>query len=621
MHVIAPASRLPWSLCVGDLAANVQVLQAAEEPHERVSQQLYQLLHIGVNEAVICEALQLMGECSWTSASVERQHGSGAVLKKYHSEAATRTLLLRSYMHGINQLLPTTHESKPMQALQRRLRSITNSRPTGLTGRHVFLQDALARAAVRTQRRGGDYTYSRHTVFRIHGSEWHALTPAERHNYQKRAAAMHTARTAKRTEALTRVILELQQQVRAKDANGEPVGSMLLRSSQFGQAWMDRLLHIHTEELPKKIQCSRNFDSACACPEPLSREKISSLQKGSKLQPPQSKDLSHLWKEVCRHRDFFKDAVFRITIGEDVHHYRFVFACQRPFGLELLEVQEIDTERTVFGPRALHDAELHIQATWLHFAHTAAYVSAADIDIASSSDVGVHLSSRFEGLGKLLVEDVCFPLQTLVEATPPRVTRIKREKPAASPFHDSDNNSIDEADELDASDAETVGRSECMEDADDDASDSASSTESTSSSTADEVQALFDELEARRSEWENDACSAEADYRLSLCGGNWSLERNQEAIAEVRVDVRRGSVTATFCETSGVAKSATFELSKYSQAIATQLAKVFMHRLSFLVQEWAPGELLSINYSPAVLARYTEPDFVQALRADCTPMQ
>eukprot|EP00971_Amphidinium_carterae_P116225 2302567-Amphidinium_carterae.1 len=121
---------------------------------------------------------------------------------------------------------------------------------------------------------------------------------------------------------------------------------------------------------------------------------------------------------------------------------------------------------------------------------------------------------------------------------------------------------------------------------------------------------MFDELEARHSDLENDECSAEADYRLSLCGGKWSLERKQEAIAEVRVDIRRGSVTATFCETSGVPKSATFELSKYSQAIATQPAKVWMHRLSFLVQEWAPGELLSINYSPAVQARYTEPDIV-----------
>ena len=85
--MLAVATSLPWSLCAGDIAQNLQDLLSQQEcPSEPVSEKLYLLGQAGYNRHRLTEAVRLLGECSWTSAFTEKQHASTSRVRRHHPE-------------------------------------------------------------------------------------------------------------------------------------------------------------------------------------------------------------------------------------------------------------------------------------------------------------------------------------------------------------------------------------------------------------------------------------------------------------------------------------------------------------------------------------------------------
>ena len=93
------ASQLPWSLCQGDVEANLAGLKEAPAATEACSWKVQKLLAIEFNMTQLTEAVKLLAHCPWATTAVEQQHGSIAVMKRWHPTYTLSTLVLRGTLH------------------------------------------------------------------------------------------------------------------------------------------------------------------------------------------------------------------------------------------------------------------------------------------------------------------------------------------------------------------------------------------------------------------------------------------------------------------------------------------------------------------------------------------
>ena len=123
-RVLVPASKLPWSLCRGDIKENLDDLKSwGEAPDEPFSHNLWHLLQNDrFPEKQLVMVVELFGECPWSSMPAEQQHASVAQLHRWHPEYQLHQLLARSLVHQTVRLLP--HPSKLEKQLARLSRKV-----------------------------------------------------------------------------------------------------------------------------------------------------------------------------------------------------------------------------------------------------------------------------------------------------------------------------------------------------------------------------------------------------------------------------------------------------------------------------------------------------------------
>ena len=146
-RVLKPASGYPWRLCRGDLQENVEWLkQQTEEPTDAVTAQLWKLLtEHNYPEAQIRGVLEVLGEAPWSSLTAEQQHGSLAMLHKWHPDYGVATLVGRSLALQATRLLPSaTEDDRKLAKLQQRLRNLESAVPTRVGGSHMLTKSLIA---------------------------------------------------------------------------------------------------------------------------------------------------------------------------------------------------------------------------------------------------------------------------------------------------------------------------------------------------------------------------------------------------------------------------------------------------------------------------------------------
>ena len=145
-RVLQPASEMPWSLCRGDIKANLIALKLAECPGEPMSKQLWQLLQLNFPLAQLeKKTVALLQEVSWSTLVAEQQHASSAQLRKVHPSYSASSLCSRALLLQVNRLMPKpSAEEKRLEAISRRLQKIDSSNAWKASGRHEFLKSLIA---------------------------------------------------------------------------------------------------------------------------------------------------------------------------------------------------------------------------------------------------------------------------------------------------------------------------------------------------------------------------------------------------------------------------------------------------------------------------------------------
>ena len=95
--VLDPASKPPWRLCRGDVAANIQEIADMENlPEKPVSKRIWELTQEDFPHAQLKLAVELLGECAWSSLPTEQHHASVSLLHRWHPEYGMQQLLPRA---------------------------------------------------------------------------------------------------------------------------------------------------------------------------------------------------------------------------------------------------------------------------------------------------------------------------------------------------------------------------------------------------------------------------------------------------------------------------------------------------------------------------------------------
>ncbi len=136
-EVFSYVQQHPFSLAVGDVAANVQQLaEQAEATSDPTTQQLRNLLDLGVPSEKIVAALELLREAPFSIGIVEEAHASGAVLMRDHRQYSDKSLLHRIMVHQAGYLVSPSKEEAQEEKLRQKLVRLDRCQPNRVQGRH-----------------------------------------------------------------------------------------------------------------------------------------------------------------------------------------------------------------------------------------------------------------------------------------------------------------------------------------------------------------------------------------------------------------------------------------------------------------------------------------------------
>ena len=200
---IIPAKHLPWSLCAGNVHNNLLTLKDLQEPLEPTSCKVHRLLHQGCNLNELIMAVNLIGDCPWTTTVCEQLHGSVSLIHRQHPDYELNMLVARSFLHMLRSLPSMAAEELQVQKLQSELRQCTDQRVDSFGGRQVFFADLSRGASLRRLQDRFLPVDAWRLIMREHAGRYDALPHRSKAMLQARAQLLQAE---KRQEALDRRI-------------------------------------------------------------------------------------------------------------------------------------------------------------------------------------------------------------------------------------------------------------------------------------------------------------------------------------------------------------------------------------------------------------------------------
>ena len=599
MRSFREASSLPWRLVDGNITENIQALKSlTTPPDDDVSFKIWTLSAAGYNQKLLEDAVRLLGQCSWTSVLAEKLHSGVAVVKRHHPDLQLNSLLARSYLHLVRQMLGgPTEQEQALARWQKQWQRLQRHCPEKLGGRHVFLRDIMERATATERRRLSGKKFDRRRIVQHHGQEWHALSDEQRRVYSHRASVERGVALSRKQEDMS-AHLEAGAVLRAQwsaDVNDSRPPNLLKTS------WLrpETLLKAQDFMASSAFRAGRlhsRRSSVLNCPSPMANSTMTGLVSQSILAGRSESEGLPAWaKRVCKHRLALSSSILLCVAAGHEHSYRLLVAMQRPLSLVLLPLQGLVGGRHRSGSSKASwqlDAAQWNTTGWQYRAGT--YVTGSVLEGFSVHDVFVYVQSDFAEPGHISSYHSPEPLGPVLDA-------LDQEPAGQSQSQDTQAASPKKA-RLSGAPKETLQEFPWLQHVLSQASSASENTSSTapslssvrpqsSPSTApthvdeQEYASLFEALDAKRRE----ASAASVDlseFRFALEGDARLLAKRGAAVHGVRVSVRKGSDMEQFVRQVSMGLSSRFEVSVYGQEGANVLSRVWARRMLFLKDLW-----------------------------------
>ena len=338
-RALSAAKELPWSLIVGNMNENLDRLAAGPCPDEPVAAKIWRLLGRSFPRSHIIRGLELLQDCPWGTATVEQQHASGTVMRKYHAEMGQDMLCVRAFLHTVRCLLPgVTPVERRLAMLERQEIRLSRCTPSKITGRHLYLREMMD-LAMGWKAEGRELpAHFQRIIMKRHAAKWQQLAPAKKARYEQQVAvavseADHDIDDKRAALEAKKVKLHEKQALPPKfgrpplQLSACPLGqdAEVSWQSMFGSAGF------------KKAALAGERKAALEAPA-VDETTLRAIADYQVYSHPRRTDYPAWLGPICRGRDFFDQAALVVDTADGTKIFLFMYAKQSPLQATFAEI-------------------------------------------------------------------------------------------------------------------------------------------------------------------------------------------------------------------------------------------------------------------------------------------
>jgi hypothetical protein len=611
--VLQEAKAFPWCLGYGDQPSKLSALKAGPQPEEPVTAKIWQLLQLGFNEHQLKRGLELLMDCPWGTATVERQHASATLVKKHHPEYGTESLVSRAFFHTLRLCLPgQSPEEKRLAAQQRKLDKLVRKAPQRITGRQVFVKDLMAQASERKARGKETPASVNKTIIKRHGPRWQQMGPRGQEKYNSRAALERSAaqqRLSAEVTAQSEAIALAASRLTARQDERPPLTPSEARLSleDFSRIGMMMCSPSFTDKAVSALR------QAAVIAPPLPNPTTVSAMAAVPLYGRKVAAERPAWlPPLCWHRDFFQNCAFLFEGPNGTEWFKFLYASQSPLfacfskltPMEFfLPVERVTGKNWVALSMAHREFRFHT-----NFMESCPWHELPPVPLEC---VKVLMGLEHAGGDAVVSSSSLLPLPDVMSWLPAAKEPKQSEGQQATP-------------------SKVVAAPALLEEhpflkgflalhAKDSCSDQASSSSQPPPNTEqpaveDEAfEELCKELDAKRLEWASEGQGYQDVFQVTLLGGAWLIRREGRTIEGFKAAPKVGSEAEAWLVQYGFTKSASYFVSVYGEQLASAMAHEWAHRMYYYFSLWEASGDPSYRYTAEDVANYVEhPTFTAA---------
>jgi hypothetical protein len=364
-RALIPAEGLPWSLCRGDIQANLRALKASPRPtHCDASAKAWDLMEVGWPLHSLQQMVQLMADAPFTTTVTEQLHASASVVARYHPEYQLDTLLARSMCLAVAKMLqkPPTVE-RAMAKAKAKLNRLNKAIPEKSSGRQVFFGD-LCKVAGDKYHDVNELKKVRKTLMKKHSKAFDEKSNGFKRRYVQRARAEAAARRRQLLEQREAALQELRDARERAVQGARERGPLVLSNCLWGEKELELFQELENTEEFSRTNVFNLRDRACLGAPLFSQSLVDALHEQPTVEEETCAALPQWLRTVAAQRDFCEDVGFLCFVNGQEVAYKFVFAMQTPGVVFLCRMKPVDswcdTTQGYQAPWPRRDFELEI---------------------------------------------------------------------------------------------------------------------------------------------------------------------------------------------------------------------------------------------------------------------
>ena len=337
---------LPWRLAVGDIVANLRELAGMDgDGLDSCSAKLRQLQQMGYSEALLVDAVTLLGEVPWSTLLVEQGHGSTAASHRLRPTYAIDMLAKRALLHQCRHLFFPSLYDKAQQKLNTKREVLQRRNPKKSSGQTAYLGwlCLVAREKVAEEGKSILPRWMVQDLVRQHSSRFKDLPPLLQEHFEEEAAALARYRQL----SLDEEVLDTMQSLDLLHARhleelctvgprnvcgavrfGEQdfvAMAELLAQADFSGASARALRELAMRSpAPPPVQVRAQFE-AVVLPGATAQRKMPPWLPG-----------------VCINRNWFQGTAFLADEAEGSKAFLFLYATQQPYAASFLAMEKVE---------------------------------------------------------------------------------------------------------------------------------------------------------------------------------------------------------------------------------------------------------------------------------------
>ena len=488
-------------------------------------------------------------------------------------------------VHMMRPLFATSAVEEQWSTPQKKANALASKQPQKITGRHVFLAEAMVAASQRSP--DGKLSHkSTKEVMAKHGTHYKQLPEDLRLDYEAKAAQKRLLQLRYQDEVLADLAPEVARvAAQVTEAAQDEGTSCRVSKCILSKADEESLAALWNSEDFSNRQVEAMRRAAQVAPEVPAVEAQERLL-AINIPPVAIEHTVSAWcRDICHLRTHFQGCALVFLEGGVMTAYAFILAIQKPFTaafMPLTLVPEAVPPPSCQGLKAMHEAcgersDYKFSFQWgsYIFDHEMGRHSAVNAHVLTqlyfSNDNHLRSHADLLGLGDFLAGFPKAPEPSKRQETDEAVTApaleadLLQKHPWLKQYAEANLQSMDESSEESEEEVTMpVYRG--------------GPRPVTLSSV--EVDQVMDEMKTKRLEWEHSFPTQGQNFTSTLMGGTWTKQYRGMVCERTRAFAVGKSVEA-WCIRYSLPTNMSFTFSKYGEALAGALAVYFCKRLQY----------------------------------------